>query len=1190
MEIAGRYELGEKIGAGGMGTVYVGHDHQTGQTVAIKQLKPEVVEGDPAQLQRFVREGELLRQLNHPNIVKMLDYVEQKNAYYLIMEYVAGGSLLDLMQNAHGLTIQRALYIALDIADALTRAHRLKILHRDIKPANILLAADGTPLLTDFGMARGATSDVTQEGMVLGTLAYLSPEALHGDDLDERSDIWSFGVLFYEMLTGERPFGSQASVAALITAILTAPMNDLESRRPDLPMAVIDLVYRMLAREREARIPSVRMVGTELEAVIRGRTTSMQAVVTPDDSTGRFATDDYTPSPDTPTVRPVVHLPAQATLFIGRDAELAALDDLLHVESTRLVTLLGPGGVGKTRLAVATAERNQSAFPDGVYFTPLTEITSTDYIVPTVAESMGFVFSGTGSQQQQLGHFLEDKRALLVLDNFDYLAEGGAIIADLLKAAPHIKIIITSRERLRIQAEQVFEVNSLNVPDEDTPLEALMSYHAVRLFLQSAHRVQPGFEILPENATDLTRVLALVQGLPLGIELAAAWLEALPLDEIVQEMEQSIDFLETDLRDVPERHRSIRAVFNYSWNMLGDSERDAFMKLSVFKGGFEREAAQKVTGANLRTLTTLTNKSLIRRDPTGRYHMHRLSAQYAAEKFAQTCVEQKAVHTAHAGYYADLLRQLEPSLNTRREQDAMQTVDTELENIRATLRWGVQNQEWDKLNNLMAVLGEYYRLRGLFREGVTWFEELATSGREAASCSQAFYWQARLYQALLMVYLGEHEQAYRYINDALDNLKHSTDYLMLGLAWVGRSRINILRGEYEKALEDSQQAVDVLQKSAESAKYVPGALVIAAQVAYLRGQYRESYKIYEELLGQYGDSDYSPTDLAQVHNDVGLTLQMLGEFQAAAQMYKEAYDIYKSYRHKPGMAESLNHLAGLMYGKGDYEEAQANYQAAYRLNREVGNRVALGHSLSALGNLAIYRMDTEVAWDYFQQSLAIRQKSGDVHGIADSLLDLATVKLMDGDYEEAGNYTLQAETIYREIGDEDGLGQVMVGRGLLELFNNNLEAALGYLEAGQVAAEQTGSQFLRLQAIGGLGEVALRQGRLDEAEGLFMDGLQMLRGLNIEPVMTAYLIGIAAITVHRGQVMNAAVLICVLQRYPVSYIMQTRNTLDELWENVCADLTPAQIAQAQAEGKTLTLQAVMKDSRFLRMLRHDKAD
>jgi tetratricopeptide (TPR) repeat protein len=267
--IAERFELRDLIAQGGMGVVYRGHDQVERELVAVKVIQPSLLASHPEIVQRFVREGEILRRLNHPNIVKMIAAVQHAGQQYIVLEYVAGGSLRDLLRRQRRLPVARAGAILLELSDALARAHHLNILHRDVKPENVLLAPDGTPRLSDFGLARSGDDRLTQENAILGTVAYLSPEALWGEALDPRADVWACGVMLFEMLAGRCPFEADTQ-AAMITAILQRDPPDLRALRPDAPPALIELVEHMLKKERAQRIASARQVAAELESILAG--------------------------------------------------------------------------------------------------------------------------------------------------------------------------------------------------------------------------------------------------------------------------------------------------------------------------------------------------------------------------------------------------------------------------------------------------------------------------------------------------------------------------------------------------------------------------------------------------------------------------------------------------------------------------------------------------------------------------------------------------------------------------------------------------------------------------------------------------------------------------------------------------------------------------------------------------------
>lgn len=266
--IGGRYELEQFLGEGGMGTVYRALDTQTGNQVALKLTKPEVLQRYPEQAERFRREAEALIALDHPNVVRILDALDDNGQYVIVMEYLPGGTLRDKLKEHKRLDIRYTLETALDLSDALTRTHRLKIIHRDVKPENVLFTAYDIPKLTDFGQAHISTMEtLTQVGQVMGTLNYLAPEMFHREPADPRTDIWCFGMMLYEMLTGFRPFMGQNS-AEVMKAILTQPVPDLLKLRPECPPRLVKLVNAMLAKKREERIFSVREIGVEVEAIL----------------------------------------------------------------------------------------------------------------------------------------------------------------------------------------------------------------------------------------------------------------------------------------------------------------------------------------------------------------------------------------------------------------------------------------------------------------------------------------------------------------------------------------------------------------------------------------------------------------------------------------------------------------------------------------------------------------------------------------------------------------------------------------------------------------------------------------------------------------------------------------------------------------------------------------------------------
>src|SRR5512143_2786604 len=357
--------------------------------------------------------------------------------------------------------------------------------------------------------------------------------------------------------------------------------------------------------------------------------------------------------PITP-LAPRVNLPILPTPLIGRQHEVEELGQLLHDPHCRLLTLVGPGGIGKTRLAIETAVHIQTIFADGVYFVPLASVSATRFIVPVIADAIGFTFQSASliDPQLQLFNYLKEKQVLLVVDNLEHLlAEPGVeVLADLLANAPRVKLLATSRESLGLQDEWAFEVQGLPIP-ESRYTEGSAQNTSVELFLQRARRAHVGFHATPADYPAIVRICQLVNGMPLGIELAAAWVRTLTCDEIAREIERGLDFLSVSTRDLPARHRSMRAVFDQSWKLLSEEEQTVLLRLSVFQGGFQREAAEQVAEATLAVLSTLVTKSLVRRSGAGRYDLHELIRQYAADQISKLPDALAATRARHGSYY-----------------------------------------------------------------------------------------------------------------------------------------------------------------------------------------------------------------------------------------------------------------------------------------------------------------------------------------------------------------------------------------------------------------------------------------------------------------------------------------------------------------------------------------------------------
>lgn len=428
----------------------------------------------------------------------------------------------------------------------------------------------------------------------------------------------------------------------------------------------------------------------------------------------------YGPAPDDTPIRPPVranhNLPADTTPLIGREMELAALNHLLTQEHQRLVTIIGPGGMGKTRLALAAGGQQLDQYADGVYVVDLAALAEPDEIPAAIATALDYQAPDKSQDLwPQLLAALQRRQMLLLLDNFEHLLGGSMLINELLQACPEVTVLVTSRQRLNLASESRYELGGLAVP-EQLALEKAKAYTAVELFVDSGRRVRPDFSISEDNIADVVRICQLVQGMPLGLVLASAWLELLSPAEIAAEIETSLEFLEADLADLPDRQHSMRAVFDGSWQMLSPAEQTVLARLSVFRGGFTREAAETVAGANLRVLLALLHKSLLQRDAaSGRFTVHELLRQFAAEQRARLDPDDAAA-LAHCRYFADLVQaEIRRSLFYYPMLMVVERAD-ERDNLYRAWDYAIENALADELADLVRGV-VFYRLRQGMRPG-----------------------------------------------------------------------------------------------------------------------------------------------------------------------------------------------------------------------------------------------------------------------------------------------------------------------------------------------------------------------------------------------------------------------------------------------------------------------------------------
>lgn len=399
----------------------------------------------------------------------------------------------------------------------------------------------------------------------------------------------------------------------------------------------------------------------------------------------------------------------QYNAFVGRVTEISEISGLLVDSACRLLTLVGPGGIGKTRLALEVCQQNAALFPDGVYIVYLQPLSSSEFIISTITDALELQIQVDTALEQLVLNHLYDKTLLLMLDNFEHLLDGNHIVRQILAETRDVKILTTSRERLNLREEWVYEVNGLDYPinDDNTPIE---KYGATQLFIQNARRASTTFRLTAENIPAVSRICRLVGGMPLGIELVSTWVRVLTCDDIAQELAHGLDILETSLHNVEARHRTMRAAFEPTWNRLSEDERNGFMKLSVFRGGFTRAAAEFICGASLNILSALIGKSLVQSSDNGRYGIHELLRQYGEEKLSLFSPDiQEQTHNLHRIYYLQLLSECETEIVFLGQQKAaIAKINNDLENVRIAWQRAVEQGCFEEILQATEGLWDFY--------------------------------------------------------------------------------------------------------------------------------------------------------------------------------------------------------------------------------------------------------------------------------------------------------------------------------------------------------------------------------------------------------------------------------------------------------------------------------------------------
>jgi predicted ATPase/transcriptional regulator with XRE-family HTH domain len=757
------------------------------------------------------------------------------------------------------------------------------------------------------------------------------------------------------------------------------------------------------------------------------------------------------------------NLPRLLTTFVGRCAELSAMDQLLNDPYCRILTLVGPGGIGKTRLAIEFASQQLDRFPDGVTFVPLAPLSSPFFLVPTIADAVGLVFQGRSQPRNQLLNFLSGKQTLLVLDNCEHLLDGVDLYVEMLECAPGLKLLVTSRELLNLKGEWVFEIQGLPVPTISEIARA-EEFSAIALFLQSAKRVMAGFELLPEDRLWAVKICRKLEGMPLGIELAAAWVRVLSCREIYTEIEKNIDFLSAPARDLPERHHSMRAVFEHSWDMLNEKEQQALGKLSVFRGGFKREAAEHVTGADLPLLSMLLSKSLVRRTPSGRYDQHELLRQFAAHRLEENPTEEAYTRSRHSVYYLGWMREAQTALMSQHQHEVLAEMSAEVSNLRASWEWAIKNRQPALISETAWPIFYLHELRSLFHEGERIFTQAVRGFQADPAASEverdthaSTLAYLEVFRGYLIARQGRVTEADQILRHNVEILAEQADPSHYAIALLFSGIVLRYTGELQKSSEYLRKAHELTFGTGQGWIHGASAVLIGVVEHDLRNlvdaqQWLEKGLFLCRTVGE-------PVLLAYAISSKAQTASALGCFAEVEPLLEEGLCISAEIGHYFTQALLLEQWARLCFAAGDPSRAIALGRESITMYREYNDRWHLSRALSMLGKFEQATGNVVRSSGYFIESVEIALQDHLYPDAFEALVEIIAGMDEDENGARVGGlvqYILQHPASAKEIKER---AENLMGKISGQLSSDQLEQAISGFE--QQSIETVVQEILR---------------------------------------------------------------------------------------------------------------------------------
>jgi diguanylate cyclase (GGDEF)-like protein len=781
------------------------------------------------------------------------------------------------------------------------------------------------------------------------------------------------------------------------------------------------------------------------------------------------------------------NLPVALTSFVGRVRETEEVKQQLG--RARLLTIAGPGGIGKTRLALQAAAEQMRRYPDGIFFVPLASSVLSPRVIPGIADAVGLSFTGRRDAKAELLDFLREKELLLVIDSFERpVQEDTHLVREILSEAPNVTVLATSRERLNIKGEVVLPLQGLRY-ERGIPEDKVEGRSAVQLFVQNARRAAPRFSLDEQTKQAVDRICELVEGNPLAIEIAGSWTAALSCEEIAEEISQSLDFLSTRAKDVPQRHRSLRAVFESSWQHLSNDEKEALRRLSVFPGGFLRDAAAHVAGAGPVLLLSLADKSIVRRDASGRHSIPKMIRQYAEQELRADPTELEETADRLAEYYAAFLGERQHHLYGGEQKEFLREIGEEIENVRVAWNRAVDRGRPEEVEKYISSLDAFFHVRCRFQEGADTFRAAEERLRDHPDSSKVIRGSLGVLLGRLLGGQGSFHHALNQPGEARSLLQNSLNVLdrcsaeqEMTHSYTVLGHVSRREGKHLEARQCYERALSIAERTGDQSA-ISRNLSNLSDVAFTSGDYGETRRLLERSLA-ISEKIRDRWGHASALNSLGNLADLLGDCLEAQRRYEESLSIYREIEDRDGTAVVLGNLGNIARRRGRFEESKRRYRESLQIYKDIGNTDGQAYDLNSLGDICLLLGEHEEAWQSQQESLALYERAGNPSGRAYSLKGLGQTELALGRIERARELFEQSVELFEEIDESWGLSSALAAAGEAHAAAAQAEEARHIFRRALVVASRIQAPPLILANVAVWAELLLQTGRTIDAARL----------------------------------------------------------------------------------------------------------